>query len=422
MAAFPGMQSTLGHRGRSRVAEPRNLRGRHQEVSTDVVALKMVYVRGVSLVAPDRIGPYEIITRLATGGMAEVFLGRRTGPHGFEKYVAVKRILPELASDRDFLGMFIDEARIGAKLHHPNVVQVFDFGEVDGAPYIVLELVQGSTAGQLLRAVPSAPRERRDLGDDYPVSSRAPSSANSLEPRTVPNANTVAPPTVSVATALHVALSVLRALSYAHDLRDERGRPLNLVHRDVSPSNVLFDTSGGVKLTDFGIVRFTDMDRRTITGQVKGKAGYMSPEQVRGEELDARSDLFNVGILLAELLLGEPLFRAHGEVEMLLRIRDANIDVIERSPRVPDALRPVLRRALARHREDRYPSAADFARALGEYALLDKVVVAPDALLSTLQSYGLVLAPAPPPAIIKVGAVAVSIADDIHERLTVRPP
>lgn len=392
----------------------------------------MVYVRGVSLVAPDRIGPYEIITRLATGGMAEVFLGRRTGPHGFEKYVAVKRILPELASDRDFLGMFIDEARIGAKLHHPNVVQVFDFGEIDGAPYIVLELVQGSTAGQLLRAAPPAPRERgdlRDLSEDFPVSSRVsveaaatPIPTNSLGPRSVSDAVTVAPPTVSVATALHVALSVLRALAYAHDLRDERGRPLNLVHRDVSPSNVLFDTSGGVKLTDFGIVRFTDMDRRTVTGQVKGKAGYMSPEQVRGEELDARSDLFNVGILLAELLLGEPLFRAHGEVEMLLRIRDANIDVIERSPRVPEALRPVLRRALARHREDRYPSAADFARALGEYALLDKVVVAPDALLSTLQSYGLVMAPPPPPAIIKVGAVAVSIADDIHERLTVRPP
>ncbi len=357
----------------------------------------MVYVHGVSLVAPDRIGPYEIITRLATGGMAEVFLGRRTGPHGFEKYVAVKRILPELASDRDFLGMFVDEARIGAKLHHPNVVQVFDFGEEDGAPYIILELVQGSTAGQLLRAVPPARREPSD-------------------------AITVVPPTVSVATALHVALSVLRALAYAHDLRDERGRPLNLVHRDVSPSNVLFDTSGGVKLTDFGIVRFTDMDRRTITGQVKGKAGYMSPEQVRGEELDARSDLFNVGILLAELLLGEPLFRGLGEVEMLLRIRDANIDALERSPRVPEALRPVLRRALARHREDRYPSAADFARALGEYALLEKVIVAPDALLSTLQSYGLVMAPAPPPAIIKVGAVAVSIADDIHERLTVRPP
>lgn len=379
------------------MAEPRNLRERRHEVSTDVVALKMVYVRGVSLVAPDRIGPYEIITRLATGGMAEVFLGRRTGPHGFEKYVAVKRILPELASDRDFLGMFIDEARIGAKLHHPNVVQVFDFGEVDGAPYIVLELVQGSTAGQLLRAVPPVRREPSD-------------------------AVTVAPPTVSVATALHVALSVLRALAYAHDLRDERARPLNLVHRDVSPSNVLFDTSGGVKLTDFGIVRFTDMDRRTITGQVKGKAGYMSPEQVRGEELDARSDLFNVGILLAELLLGEPLFRGLGEVEMLLRIRDANIDALERSARVPDALRPILRRALARHREDRYPSAADFARALGAYALLEKVIVAPDALLSTLQTYGLVMAPSPPPAIIKVGAVAVSIADDIHERLTVRPP
>lgn len=383
----------------------------------------MVYVRGVSLVAPDRIGPYEIVTRIATGGMAEVFLGRRTGPHGFEKYVAVKRILPELASDRDFLGMFVDEARIGAKLHHPNVVQVFDFGEVDGTPYIVLELVQGSTAGQLLRAVPPAPRERRELPEDAPASSPLSSPASSRSPRSVPDAVvSVAPPAVSVATALHVALSVLRALAYAHDLRDERGRPLNLVHRDVSPSNVLFDTSGGVKLTDFGIVRFSDMDRRTVTGQVKGKAGYMSPEQVRGEELDARSDLFNVGILLAELLLGEPLFRALGEVEMLLRIRDANIDAIERSARVPEALRPVLRRALARHREDRYPSAADFARALGEYALLDKVVVAPDALLSTLQSYGLVLPPAPPPAIIKVGAVAVSIADDIHERLTVRPP
>jgi serine/threonine-protein kinase len=301
------------------------------------------------------LGPYELLQRIATGGMAEVYLARREGPHGFQKVVAVKRILPQLAEDTDFVAMFVDEARVCARLAHPNIVHVFDFGEHDGELYMAMEFVDGTTAARLVRAAATR-------GEPLPLEA-----------------------------ALYIALSVLRGLDYAHSARDDDGKPLDLVHRDVSPGNVLIDRSGAVKLTDFGIARAAEIERRTDAGQLKGKLGYMSPEQVVGRELDARSDLFTVGIVLAELVMLRPLFSGANEIEVLTRIRDADLGVLDRAAsRVPDDVRAVLFRALARDRAHRYPTAAAFAEGIEEILRRRRLQVGPAQLALCVERLGLV--------------------------------
>ncbi|MDB4942807.1 MAG: serine/threonine protein kinase [Labilithrix sp.] len=305
--------------------------------------------------APLLLGPYELLQRIATGGMAEVYLARREGPHGFQKVVAVKRILPQLAEDPDFVAMFVDEARVCARLAHPNIVQVFDFGEQDGELYMAMEYVDGTTAARLVRAAASR-------GEEIPLDA-----------------------------ALYIALSVLRGLDYAHNARDDEGKPLDLVHRDVSPGNVLIDRSGAVKLTDFGIARAAEIERRTDAGQLKGKLGYMSPEQVVGRELDARSDLFTVGIVLAELVMLRPLFSGPSEIEVLMRIRDADLGVLDRAGgRVPEDVRAVLFKALARDRAVRFPSAAAFAESIDEILRRRRMQVGPAKLGALVERLGLV--------------------------------
>ncbi len=305
--------------------------------------------------APLMLGPYELLERIATGGMAEVYLARRAGPHGFQKVVAVKRILPQLALDADFVAMFVDEARVCARLAHPNIVQVFDFGEHDGELYMAMEFVDGTTAARLVRAAATRNEE------------------------------------VPLEAALYIALSVLRGLDYAHNARDDEGKPLALVHRDVSPGNVLIDRSGAVKLTDFGIARAAEIERRTDAGQLKGKLGYMSPEQVVGRELDARSDLFTVGIVLAELVMLRPLFSGPNEIDVLMRIRDADLGVLDRAgSRVPDDVRAVLFRALARDRAVRYPTASAFAEGIEEILRRRRLQVGPAKLAAWVERLGLV--------------------------------
>ncbi len=307
--------------------------------------------------APMGLGPYELVRRLATGGMAEVYLARRAGPHGFQKLVALKRILPQFGRDPDFVAMFVDEARVCARLAHPNIVQVFDFGEQDGALYMAMEYVDGTTAARLVRAAAGQAEE------------------------------------IPLDVCLHIALSLLRALEYAHTARDEGGKLLELVHRDVSPGNVLIDRSGTVKLTDFGIARAVEIERRTDAGQLKGKLGYMSPEQVVGRELDARSDLFTLGIVLAEMLILRPLFSGGKELDVLLRIRDADLGAIDRAgARVPDDVRAVLFRALARDPAMRWPSAAAFAEALEEIVRRRRLQVGPARLAAFIERLGLVSA------------------------------
>jgi serine/threonine protein kinase len=307
-----------------------------------------------SIPAPLRLGPYELLRRIATGGMAEVYLARRAGPHGFQKLVAVKRILPQYTRDPDFVAMFVDEARVCARLSHPNIVQVFDFGEQDGELYMAMEYVEGTTGARLVRAAAAR-------GDDIPLD-----------------------------VCLHVVLSVLRALDYAHSVRDDDGRPILLVHRDVSPGNVLIDRSGGVKLTDFGIARAAEIERRTDAGQLKGKLGYMSPEQVVGRELDARSDIFTVGIVMAELLVLRPLFSGAQDLDVLMRIRDADVSVIDRSgARIPDDVRAVLLRALSRDPSLRWPSAAAMIEAFEEVARRRRLQTGPSRLAAFVERLGL---------------------------------
>jgi serine/threonine-protein kinase len=335
-----------------------------------------------SIPAPLRLGPYELLRRIATGGMAEVYLARRAGPHGFQKLVAVKRILPQYTRDPDFVAMFVDEARVCARLGHPNIVQVFDFGEQDGELYMAMEYVDGTTGARLIRAASAR-------GDDVPLD-----------------------------VCLHVVLSVLRALDYAHGARDDDGKPIFLVHRDVSPGNVLIDRSGGVKLTDFGIARAAEIERRTDAGQLKGKLGYMSPEQVVGRELDARSDIFTVGILMAELLVLRPLFTGAQDLDVLMRIRDADVSVIDRSgARIPDDVRAILLRALSREPALRWQSAAAMIEAFEELARRRRLQIGPSRLAAFVEKIGL-----PEEAVLDEGAQESDTTQRFVKRDASSPP
>jgi serine/threonine-protein kinase len=276
------------------------------------------------------IGPYMIERRLATGGMAEVFVAKRMGPHGFAKRVAFKRILPQFARDPDFVAMFIEEARLAARLDHPNIVQVFDFGELSGQLFLAMELVDGTNVNRVLRAV-----VRR--GEVVPLEA-----------------------------ALPIVAQTAHALAYAHAAKDEEGDLLGCVHRDVSPANILLTPEGHVKLTDFGIAKIAGRDATTDDGHVRGKLGYMSPEQVMGRPLSGKSDVFTLSTVFAEMLIAEQLFGDGSELDILLRIRDVDLRVLERSPRrIPKDVFKLITKGLARESADR-PDAAAFARACDE--------------------------------------------------------
>jgi serine/threonine protein kinase len=299
------------------------------------------------------LGPYELGERLGLGGMAEVFVAYRAGPHGFAKKVALKRILPELAQDSRFVAMFCDEARISAPLCHPNIVQVIDFGESQGELFMAMEYVEGVSLAKLLRYV-SGRRERFPLG-----------------------------------AALFIAHEVLTGLSFAHEACDENGNPLHIVHRDVSPGNVLIGRAGDVKLADFGIVRSAYVDRRTYPGELKGKVGYMSPEQVMGVEVDPRSDVFTVGIILSEMLIARPLFSGQNEFDILTKIYEADLSSLEKyGADLSVGVRDVLRQALAKASADRFASARDFAAAIRRLAQASQIALDDSELVPWLTALG----------------------------------
>jgi eukaryotic-like serine/threonine-protein kinase len=278
------------------------------------------------------IGRYKVIDRLAVGGMAELFKATLTADHGFEKVVAIKKILPHLASDRTFVEMFIDEARITAQLDHRNIVQVFELGHDADTPYIAMQFVDGLDALALLR---ECARVQIRL-----------------------------PPELAAV----IARDVLDALDYAHNALDVSGRPLGIVHRDVSPGNVLLSWRGDVKLTDFGIARAAERRHKTEAGTLKGKYGYMSPEQVSGGDVDPRSDLFSVGILLSEMVMARRLFTSSSDLDVLLMVRDARLDRLHKyASEFPIELRVIAVRALQRRPEDRWQSAAQFRDAIDEW-------------------------------------------------------
>lgn len=273
------------------------------------------------------VGRYSLIHRLGHGGMAAVYLGRATGRAGFEKLVAVKVIHPHLAAEPEFVEMFLDEARIAARLHHPHVVEIHDLGDADGVFFMVMEYVEGETLASLLRQL-------RKLGERLPLSA-----------------------------VLQVVADTCEGLAAAHDLTHVDGRPMHLVHRDVSPHNLLVSMDGRVKVVDFGIAKATGRRSSTRTGQLRGKLAYMSPEQASGETIDHRTDLFALGAVLWELLTNERLFTAETESETLARVMACEVsDIRERCKELPEGVAMLVDRALARDPADRFASAQDMLR------------------------------------------------------------
>ncbi|MGC4114154.1 MAG: serine/threonine-protein kinase [Myxococcales bacterium] len=289
----------------------------------------------MELLAGDRLGKYEVIGRLAAGGMAEVYLAKILGHGGFAKAVALKRMLPALAEESGFREMFMQEASLAARLNHPHVVQIFDFAEEGGELYLAMEYVHGVNLRQL--------------------------HADALK-RAAKDPSLRIPPML----AAHIARCVARALACAWTLPDEKGAPLHLIHRDVSPHNVLLSWQGDVKLADFGIAK--PAGALTSVGTLKGKLLYMAPEQLLGGPLDARSDLFALGIVLYETALGmKPLFDGPDQETVKRAIKQrAVVPPIRFDPDFPPRLSDVIMKALERDPGKRFQSGAEFADALGE--------------------------------------------------------
>jgi serine/threonine protein kinase len=266
-------------------------------------------------------GNYRLQRRLARGGMAEVFLARLIGVEGFERRVAIKRILPHLSESDEFRAMFLDEARLAAQLTHPNIVHIYDFGKADDYYFIAMEYVDGVDIGRLIRRAKEHP--------------------------------------LPFELAARIFADVCAGLHFAHNAVDPIGRKLEVVHRDVTPQNVLVSYDGVVKLVDFGIAKAQFAAGRTRPGVVKGKYAYMSPEQVEGKPLDGRSDVFSAGICLYEMLTGMPLFRRDDVTASMREIRDGKPIHPEKHRRdVPEELIKILRRSLQTARDNRYASAS----------------------------------------------------------------
>jgi serine/threonine protein kinase len=282
---------------------------------------------------PERFGRYVLLDRIAVGGMAEVFRAVMPGAEGFRRTFVVKRILGHLCETGDFVEMFVREARICALLNHPSIVQVYDFGNVDGTYFLAMEYVRGRDLQQVLRQL-------RQAKQAFPV-----------------------------ALAASVAREVADGLGYAHELAGPDGKSLNIIHRDVSPSNIMCSSAGGVKLLDFGIAKAIGEAPadRTERGAFKGKHAYMAPERIKREPIDGRSDLFSLGVVLWEMLTGRRLFRGANDLETLKNVLEAVIPVPSSlRPEVPPALDAIVMRALERDPAARTPSGQAMADDLEE--------------------------------------------------------
>jgi len=306
--------------------------------------------RALGLPPGTRIGRYTLVRRVAMGGMAEVYLAQLRGAERFAKLVALKLILPQFAGDPEFARMFLDEARLASRLQHPNVTAVLDFGEYQGEHFITMEFVHGRHLLELMRA-----HRGRPLARDV---------------------------------ALTIVSGVAAGLHHMHELRDHDGSPLGLVHRDVSPSNVLLSYEGAVKLTDFGIAKAVEHTSATRTGAFKGKVGYASPEQCRGEPIDRRSDLFALGILLYETTLGARAFSGPNEFAVLGRVARADyVPPSQIDPDYPPALAEIVAKALAVDPADRFATAALLADALDGYAHAQHWRLAPARVVEAMTTH-----------------------------------
>ncbi len=275
-----------------------------------------------------RLGRYELLYEIASGGMATVYLARVVGMKGFERVVAVKCCHPHLRHDEDFATMFLDEARLAAQIHHPNVVATLDVGD-DGALYLAMEYVEGDRLLGLWKAA-------RKRGERIPIG-----------------------------VSLRLMMDALNGLHAAHELKDADGVPLNLVHRDVSPQNILVGVDGAARITDFGIAKAEQRATVTREGQIKGKVSYMAPEQFVAGAVTRRADVFAAAIVLWEMLTGHRLFRADSDAETLNMVLHGTMPPASKhAPEVTPELDAVLGKALEREPANRYATAADFADAL----------------------------------------------------------
>ncbi len=302
---------------------------------------------------PMRFGKYTLLRKLATGGMAELFLAIQRSVAGFEKLIVIKRILPQMNMDRAFIDMLLHEARIAATLSHPNIVQIFDVGQVDGTYFIAMEHVHGEDIRSIVRQMkvkgyPEFPAEH----------------------------------------ALGIILGVCAGLAYAHEKSELDGSALNIVHRDISPQNVVITFSGDVKIVDFGIAKSDQkLNTETKSGKLKGKVPYMSPEQARGERIDARSDIFATGVMLFELTTGKRLFKGQSEFETLKLIceREYPKPTAVR-PGYPEALERIVMKALEKDRDKRFQTAREMQQALEDFVRHERIPVSTIALQQFMQT------------------------------------
>jgi len=279
-------------------------------------------------------GEYKILKKIATGGMAEVFLAKRIGMKGFEKLLAIKRILPQFSENEEFIAMFIDEAKLAAKLSHRNIVPIYDFGSQQGSYYIAMEYIFGKD----LRSVLKKSKERRER--------------------------------LPLAQCAYIITEAAKGLEYAHTLKDHFGKPLQIIHRDISPQNILISYEGEVMLADFGIAKAASKATETRAGVLKGKILYMSPEQAWGKPIDRRTDLYSLGVILYEMVTQRKIFDADSEFSMLEKVRNA---VVEFPPNVfeniPNSFLQVVQKALDKNPDHRYQSAHDMRVDLENYLL-----------------------------------------------------
>jgi serine/threonine-protein kinase len=285
----------------------------------------------VDLPVLGRFAGYDILGRLALGGMAEILLARHANTEGDHRLLVVKRILPHFEQDKDFVQMFLDEARIGMQLKHPNICQFHQFGADEGSHFIVMEWINGMPLGRVIR------KARRTGGFGLPI-------------------------------AIRVGVDVARALHYAHIANDEHGEPLNIIHRDVSPHNIMIGYNGAVKLLDFGIAKADHRAHKTQAGVVKGKFAYMAPEQCTAGQADHRLDIFALGVCIFETITGKSLYRRQTEAAtMRAVIMDPVPSLAERLPDVPEELDRILQKALAKEAKDRFSTAEELANELERF-------------------------------------------------------
>jgi serine/threonine-protein kinase len=318
---------------------------------------------------------YQVIQKLDAGGMAEVFLAEAESMEGFKKRVAIKRVLPELVEQEKALAMFLDEARLSLRFNHANVVHTFDVGRSNNTYFIVMEYVEGTNLKRIVEVM----KRRREK--------------------------------IPIPLVLFILIEVCHGLAYAHDFRDHEGNLLNVVHRDISPPNILISKQGEVKIVDFGLAKATSQLETTDTGMVKGKFAYLAPEVAYGNAADSRADIFACGIILFELLTGERLFLGESDLKTIELVRACNVPSInQRNKGVTQELEAIVRKALARSPDERFQSALELSDALTSYQFDHALKVSPYDLRLLIDS---VLQDVPPAKGSKLSVIDKFIQEEI---------